>query len=120
MRSVTAKPALRLAASSVVVLLGTVGLLLVGANPAAADVPVGWPDPPAVDTLRTLLFLGGVPILVALLAIALSYGPALARGERVAPGASPVADQWIGGPSKPAGELGASAADETGGASGRW
>ena len=55
------------------------------------------------------------------------YVPAMVRGERVAPGAAPVTDQWFGGPRGGARELEsgsgrarAGAQSETGGAGGRW
>jgi hypothetical protein len=50
------------------------------------------------------------------------YVPALVRGERLAPGAPLVENQWLGGPRRSAGELAAPDSDssEAGGASGRW
>ncbi|MBF4160142.1 hypothetical protein [Nocardioides acrostichi] len=101
--------------------LGTAVLL---AGPAAADVPSGWSDPSAVHPLHVLLVLIGIPALVAVVLVALVYGPPLARGERVAPGAPPVENQWLGGPRGAAGELGSSSDDAdtstTGGGSGGW
>lgn len=92
------------------------------------DVPVGWnPDPEDVDMVRAVLLLGGVPLLLFLGITLAVYVPSLVRGERVAPGAPTVENQWLGGPRTAAGELagpGAHASDgpdpDSGGASGRW
>lgn len=92
------------------------------AAPAGAEVPEGWSQPEAVDPLHVVLVGVGLPLLLALVLVALVYGPPLARGERVAPGAPQVENQWLGGPRKAAGEL-AGPDDEdsqAGGASGRW
>ena len=103
------------------------GLLLAAATvataaPASADTPEGWPKEESVDILEMLLYLGGVPVLVFLVIVALGYGPALARGESVRPGGQPVESQWLGGPRKSAGELAAPDTDESkaGGAGGTW
>ena len=100
--------------------LGAASLALAG--PASADVPEGWPTPDDVDPLHSILLLGAVPIGLFLLIAVLVYAPAMARGERVAPGAAPVENQWLGGPRKKAGELAAPDGDSSkaGGASGRW
>ena len=98
------------------------GLSLALAAPAAADVPEQWDNEGPIDKLEAILLLAGVPLLLAL-AIALAvYVPALARGERVAPGAPQVQDAWLGGPRKSAGELAGpdSETSQAGGASGRW
>ena len=92
------------------------------------DVPVGWnPDPEDVDKLEAVLLLGGVPLLLFLGITLAVYVPSLVRGERIAPGAPAVENQWLGGPRTAAGELpgpqdtGAEASDpQSGGASGRW
>ena len=98
------------------------GLSLVLAAPAGASVPEGWDTPESVDKLGMVLLLGGVPLLLAVLIAIAVYVPALARGERVAPGAPQVENQWLGGPRKSAGELAGpdSADSQAGGASGRW
>lgn len=98
------------------------GLSLALAAPAGAEVPEGWDDPEPVDKLSMLLLLGGVPLLLALVILVAVYAPALVRGERVAPGTPQVADQWLGGPRKSAGELAGPDSDtsQAGGASGRW
>lgn len=93
------------------------------AGPAAADVPAqGWPENEPVDLLGALLLIGGVSLLVMLVITVLTLGPALARGERVAPRTSTVEDQWIGGPRKGAGELAGPDREgsEAGGAGARW
>ena len=101
------------AAASVVV--AVTGL----AAPASADVPEGWSNPDDVDMLQALLLLGGVPLLLFVGIVVLTYLPALIRGEKLAPGAAD--DQWFGGPRKGAKELESGAqAEETGGARGSW
>lgn len=98
-----------------------VGLLL--AAPASADVPVGWDDNPvSVSSVHVVLVLIGIPVLLFVGIAAAIYGPALARGERVAPGATPVVDQWLGGPRQGTAELAGPDGDtsEAGGARGRW
>jgi len=109
------------------VLTTSAGLSLLVAGPASAKVPEGWSDPPPVPVLQALLILAGIPLLLILLITAAVYVPALVRGERVAPGAAPVHDQWFGGPRGGAREIesGAGRGDqaresETGGAGGRW
>jgi hypothetical protein len=98
------------------------GLSLALAAPAGADVPEQWDNEAPIDKLHAILVLGGIPLLLALIIVAAVYLPALVRGERVAPGTSPVDDQWLGGPRKSAGELAGPDSDtsQAGGASGRW
>ena len=119
--SVTATVIKRTAAT-----LGTTAALVVGslllAGPASADVPVGWGTQEPVDKLHVLGFLVGIPVLLFVLITAFVYLPSLARGERVAPGATRPEDQWLGG-RRSAGEItsGAKAvATQDGGASARW
>lgn len=102
--------------------LTTLTLALLTAAPAAAEVPNGWSDPDPVDPLHVLLVGVGAPLLLAVIITVLVYGPALARGERVAPHAPEVENQWLGGPRKSAGELAGPDGDDSqaGGASGRW
>ncbi len=90
--------------------------------PAAAEVPTGWSDPDPVDPVFVLLVAVGLPLLGALVITAMVYGPPLARGERVAPGAPEVENQWLGGPRKATGELAGPDGEgsQAGGASGRW
>lgn len=97
-------------------------LAVLAAAPAAAEVPEGWSNPEPVDPLYVILVAAGLPILMVLVLVAFVYGPPLARGERIAPGAPEVENQWIGGPRKAAGELAGPDGDdsEAGGASGRW
>lgn len=112
--------AVLLAAASAV--LATVTVALLTAAPAAAEVPEGWSDPDPVDPTFVILIAVLLPIGLAVLLTAFVYGPPLARGERVAPGAPEVENQWIGGPRKSAGELAGPDGDDSqaGGASGRW
>ena len=107
------------------VLTALVAALLAGlalAAPANADVPQGWPEPPQVNTLEALLLLGAVPVLLFVVILLAVYVPALARGERVAPGQATIENQWIGGPRKSTAELAGPDSDESeaGGASARW
>ena len=109
------------------VLTTSVGLSLLVAGPASAKVPEGWSDPPPVPVLQALLIFAGIPLLLILLISAAVYVPAMVRGERVAPGAPPVHDQWFGGPRGGAREIESGAGrgeqareSETGGAGGRW
>jgi hypothetical protein len=122
--SVTSRTFMRVRRSAV--LTTATGLSLLVAGPASAEVPEGWSNPPAVPMLEALLILAGIPLLLIVVISAAVYLPAMARGERVAPGAAPVADQWFGGPRGGARELESSDRDErasegeTGGAGGRW
>jgi hypothetical protein len=89
------------------------------------DVPVGWSDPDDVDMLKAVLLLGGVPLLLFIGITLAVFVPSLVRGERLAPGAPAVENQWLGGPRTGAGELTGPSAGEgqdpdSGGASGRW
>lgn len=104
---------------------GVAGLVAVAslvAAPARAEVPEGWSNPPDVSALDALLLLVGGPLLLLVLIVGAVYVPALARGEKVAPGAGGrVEDQWFGGPRTDNRELPAGAeGDETGGARGSW
>lgn len=98
------------------------GLSLALATPAVAEPAVGWSDAESVDMLQALLVLAGIPLLLFVVITVAVYVPALVRGERVAPGAPAVDNQWLGGPRKSAGELAApdTESSEAGGASGRW
>ncbi|SFH72805.1 hypothetical protein SAMN05216561_10222 [Nocardioides psychrotolerans] len=102
--------------------LTSVGLSLALAAPASAEPSEGWPVSQPVDMLDAVLLLAGVPILLFVVIAAAVYLPALVRGERIAPGAPHVENQWLGGPRKSAGELAGpdAATSEAGGASGRW
>ena len=108
------------------VLTTATGLTMLVAGPASAEVPEGWSDPQQVPMLEALLILVGIPLLLIVLISAAVYLPAMIRGERVAPGAAPVTDQWFGGPRGGARELESGsgrrepAESETGGAGGRW
>jgi hypothetical protein len=109
------------------VLTAATGLTMLVAGPASAEVPEGWSDPEQVPMLEVLLILVGLPVLLIVLISAAVYVPAMVRGERVAPGAAPVTDQWFGGPRGGARELESgsgrrepAAESETGGAGGRW
>jgi len=108
------------------VLTSAAGLSLLLAGPASAEVPEGWSDPAEVPVLEALLIFAGIPLLMIVMISAAVYVPALVRGERVAPGAAPVEDQWFGGPRGGARELESAgrgekpAQGEIGGAGGRW
>lgn len=104
------------------VLLATTAALGAVSGPASADVAEGWSNPKDVDAWHALLVLGGIPLALGLLITALIYVPALVRGERVAPGAPLVENQWIGGPGKGTAELAGPDTEqsEAGGASARW
>jgi hypothetical protein len=122
---VTSRTRTRVRRTAVVTTL--VGLSLLVAGPASAKVPEGWSDPPQVPMQQVLLVLVVLPLLLITLITAAVYVPALVRGERVAPGAAPVQDQWFGGPRGGTRELEAgserdeqTAQGETGGAGGRW
>ena len=92
------------------------------AGPAGADTPEGWPEEQSMDALHSLLLMVGIPLAIGLVILALVYVPALVRGERVAPGAPEVQNQWLGGPRKDPHELAAPGDEDTpaGGASARW
>lgn len=110
-----------------VVLTTAAGLSLLVGGPASAEVPEGWSNPLPVPELQALLIFVGIPLLMIVLITAAVYVPAMIRGERVAPGATPVEDQWFGGPRGGARELESgsgrgepAAQSDTGGAGGRW
>lgn len=104
------------------VLIAAVATPLLVASPAGAEVPEGWSDPEPVSGLHALLVLGGIPLLLFVLIALAVYVPALVRGERVAPGAPVLENQWLGGPRKSTAELAGPDSDESeaGGASARW
>jgi hypothetical protein len=116
-----AAPAVRRLAT---VAVGSAALALTAvavAAPASAEPAEGWPETEQVDVLQALLLLGGIPLLLFVGIMVLTYLPALVRGESVAPGGPTVEDQWLGG-RRPTAQL-AAPDDETsaaGGASGRW
>jgi hypothetical protein len=107
------------------VLATTAWLSLMLADSASA-VPEGWSEPEPVPVLEALLILAGIPLLLIAVISAAVYVPAMVRGERVAPHAPEIEEQWFGGPRSGTRELEASggregsAAGETGGAGGRW
>jgi hypothetical protein len=104
-------------------------LVLAYAGPAAADIPVGWSDPPPVSALRDILIFIGIPLLITAAIFAAVYLPGVIRGESVAPAGAHTDDQWFGGRRATA-ELESSTAGrdaeetesarDTGGASGTW
>ena len=116
-RTVT-RSSLRLSVVAALCWLATLPL----AGPASAEVPEGWPANEPVSALHAFLLIGGVTLAVILVVTVMAVGPALARGESLAPGVAPVEDQWLGGPRPAAGELaGPDNADSAaGGASARW
>lgn len=100
--------------------LAVTGLVL--AAPAGAAVPEGFSDPDAVSIIPALLLFGGLPLVLFVLIGLAVYLPAMARGERVAPGVAPINDQWLGGPREGTRQLaGPDGPDSVaGGAHGRW
>ena len=111
------------------VLTTVVGMSMMVAGPASAKVPEGWSgtDPSQYPLQQVLVVLVFFPLLLIALITAAVYAPALIRGERVAPGAAPVEDQWFGGPRggvrelESGGDRGEQPAEGgTGGAGGRW
>jgi hypothetical protein len=86
------------------------------------DVPIGWSDPKDVNMVHALLVLAGIPLLLFIGITVAVYVPSLVRGERIAPGQTPVENQWLGGPRTGTAELkGPESEDaDAGGASGRW
>jgi len=92
------------------------------ASPSGAEVPEGWSDPQPVPVLHALLVLAGIPLLLFVAIVLAVYVPALVRGERLAPGAPGLENQWLGGPRKSTSELAGpdSEESEAGGASARW
>jgi hypothetical protein len=114
------------------VVLAAALLPLIVAGPAGAEVPEGWSDPDPVSLLSVLVVIVAIPLGIGLLITLGVYGPALARGEHVAPG-SDTPDQWFGGPRQSAeleaGSSSSSSSDAdspttttttTGGGSGTW
>jgi len=103
------------------VLLSAPAIALIAA-PAYADVPEGWSEPDAVDSLEALLLLAGGPLLLFVLIALAVYIPSMIRGERLLPDHSAGEGQWLGGPRSGTHELPAADTDDsrTGGASGSW
>ena len=120
---VTSRTRSRVRRSAVLTAAAWVSVMLAG--PASA-VPEGWSEPEPVPVLEALLILGGSPLPLEALMSAGVYVPSMVRGERVAPHAPEIEDQWFGGPRsgtrelEASGEREGSAASETGGAGGRW
>ncbi len=105
-------------------LLVATAVPLLSASPASAEIPEGWSDPDEVGFLHLMLYVAALPIGLALLIALAVYLPALARGEKVAPGAQQQ-DAWFGGPRTGPAELesGADASGRdtrTGGGSASW
>ncbi len=91
-----ARPARALARGLGAAALATASVVVL-AGPASAEVPQGWPENPPVDLFHAVLLIGGVALAVIVVVTAITVGPALARGESIAPGVAPVEDQWLGG-----------------------
>lgn len=110
------------AARRTAILLGSSVALVALAGPASADVAVGWAEVDDVDPWHALMVIAVLPLALGLIITAMIYLPALIRGERVAPNAPAVENQWIGGPRRSTAELAAPDSDESqaGGASARW
>lgn len=115
-------PALRRSLVVLVTGLTSVGVVVAAALPAHAAPAEGWPVADPVDLTHLLLLVLGLPLLLFVVITAAVLLPALVRGERIAPGAPAMENQWLGGPRKTAGELAGpgTISTEVGGASGRW
>lgn len=102
-------------------LLLAAALPLLLAAPASAEVPEGWSDPADVSLLQLLIVIVGIPAVLFVVITGAVLAPALARGEKLLPNASPP-DQWFGGPDRPKAELENRSREvgPTGGASGTW
>jgi hypothetical protein len=101
------------------------------AGPAFADEPADWPPTDNGSTVHALLLLFGVPFLIFIVIVTLTYLPSMVRGQRYEPSTA-WRDQheWFGGPSRegeaqteqpadrsrPAGDHGS----DRGGASANW
>lgn len=116
----------RLAVASAVATTSA-SLLLGTAVAASADTPQpipggGWEKEPSIDVLHAFLVLGGIPLLLFVVITLLYVAPALARGENLRPDAKVPENQWLGGPSRAAGELAAPDTEDSkaGGAGGSW
>ncbi len=95
-------------------------LPLLAASPAGAEIPEGWsPNTEDVGFLHVLLYIGAIPLGIAILIGLAVYLPALARGERVSPTAQ-AQDEWFGGPRQGAAELESREAGQSGGGSASW
>lgn len=103
--------------TALLLVAATVPVLVAG--PAGAEVPEGWSNPDDVSFLHLLLTVAGIPLVLAVLIALAVYLPALARGEKVAPGAT-TQDEWFGGPNREPAEIEAGEARTTGGGSGSW
>lgn len=116
-----ATPAVRRLATAAAGLAALAATAVVLAAPASAEPSEGWPPTDPVEPLRVVLLLGGIPLLLFVVIMALTYLPALIRGDSIAPGGPSVEDQWLGGP-RTSGELAAPDGETSlaGGASGRW
>ena len=111
-------------------LLAGAPVLALLAQPAGADVPVGWGGETEHNSLDPLHALGlylGFPLLLLVLITLAVYLPALVRGEQLLPHHSgdqgqQGQGQWIGGPRQGVAELPAPDGDDSraGGASGSW
>jgi hypothetical protein len=100
-------------------LLAAAAVPVLVASPAGAEVPEGWSNPDDVGFLQLLVVVAGIPLAIAVLIALAVYLPALARGEKVAPGAQ-AQDEWFGGPRREPAEIESSDAGATGGGSGSW
>lgn len=89
------------------------------ASPAGAEVPEGWSNPDDVGFLALLVTVAGIPLALAVLIALAVYLPALARGEKLSPGAQ-TRDEWFGGPRREPAELESRESGQTGGGSGSW
>lgn len=119
--SVTTSPVRALRSSlRLSVPLAVIGTAML-ATPAMADLPEAWETPDEVGFLDIFLYIGVLPLAATLIITLLVLLPALARGESLRGHSTAIEDQWIGGPRGGAAEIETSAAaQDAGGASGKW
>ncbi len=79
--------------------LALAGVVVAGLpGSAAADVPVGWSDPPPVSGLDMLWILLGAPVLTYVVVAVLAYLPGLVKGEKAPSRSLERSDTWFRDP----------------------
>lgn len=100
--------------------LGILGSVLLAA-PAMAERPENWATPESVQFMDFFLLVLVFPLAATVVITLLAIVPALVKGEKLAPNAAPIEDQWLGGPKGGKAELESTgSAKDAGGASGQW
>jgi hypothetical protein len=61
------------------------------------DTLFGWPEVPTVTPLEMLGLLGGIPLVVIVLAFAVAKADAVIKGSKRGPGPQPGDPIWMGG-----------------------